>query len=154
MIAIRLSAPVRLAWEVVRSGGSHVGSRPLHPYQTVSVINATLLLPRSAGQPVCPRATAVVPARPLDRTRDGHGLLIRSTGQVVQDHLVMSVPWADVPGLPARVRRCLPAWRQLSLASWPLLLADSGRQRVAWGRTEAAQAHVSEPAARHGRDTQ
>jgi hypothetical protein len=49
--------------------------------------------------------------------------LIRSSGQVVQDRLVVSALWTDVPGLSARDQRCPAAWLQYwqqSPASQPL----------------------------------
>jgi hypothetical protein len=40
-------------------------------------------------------------------------LLIRSSGQVVQDRPVVSALWADVPGLSSRADSWLRPWQQL-----------------------------------------
>src|SRR2546423_8107967 len=39
-------------------------------------------------------------------------LLIRRLGQAVQDRLLLSVRWADIPQLSTRDRRCPTAWQQ------------------------------------------
>ena len=58
-----------------------------------------MLRPRSAGLSVCPRVAVTIPDRPSDRARVGHDPVIRRSGQVVQDRLLWSVRWADIPQL-------------------------------------------------------
>ena len=55
--------------------------------------------------------------RPPHRARGGHDLLIRRSGQVVQDRPLRSVCWADIPALSAQDRRCPAAWQQYWLQS-------------------------------------
>jgi hypothetical protein len=58
--------------------------------------------------------------RPPHRARGGHDLLIRRSGQVVQDRPLRSVCWADIPQLSARDRHCPAAWKQLPQNSFDL----------------------------------
>jgi hypothetical protein len=60
MIAIHLSGSVRLAWEVVRSGGSHVGSGMLaadrgETAQSAAVVTLAPTTFRDSWPDVCPQ---------------------------------------------------------------------------------------------------
>ena len=46
-------------------------------------------------------------------------LLIRRSRQVVQDRMLPSVCWADIPQLPTRDKRCPAAWQQYWQQSRP-----------------------------------
>jgi len=67
---------------------------------------------RSRGSRCCPGVTVMTLGLPPDRARGGHDPLIRRLRQVVQDRLLRSVCWADIPGLSVRDRRCPVAWQQ------------------------------------------
>jgi hypothetical protein len=97
----------------------------------VTVSNGTLMArPRGAGSPVLAQGRSAAcrvgseglkqrGRQPIRRgVRGGspalqlRALLIRRSGQVVQDRPLRSVRWADIPELSARASRCLAAWQQ------------------------------------------
>jgi hypothetical protein len=72
----------------------------------------------------CPGVTLRAPGRPSHRARGGHDLLIRSSGQVVQDRPVVSAYWAEIPGPSSRVGSWLRPWQQCWLQSSTCLQSD------------------------------
>jgi hypothetical protein len=91
-------------------------------------------------------------------------LLIRRSGQVVQDCPSWTVRWADIPGPSARISRCPAAWQQCWQQLWRngldprptalgarLLRGAGPRGQAAPGAAEAAGSGVMATARRGGR---
>jgi hypothetical protein len=84
------------------------------------VLPTRVIVPRPAGfchaQQASRAASYAIPAGTLGRTRTP-SLLIRRSGQVVQDRPSMVVGWADIPELSTCVGCCSAAWLQSWLQS-------------------------------------
>jgi hypothetical protein len=116
------------------AGGAEMYSQRAIPDLTSSVSGlladlAHVRQARSRWPRSCPRVAVITLGRPPHRARCGHDLLIRRNGHIVQDCLLRSLCWADIPEQSMRGRCCSPSWQQVWQQSrvYPLMVFKSMR---------------------------